>query len=182
MCPEPTALIMSSAIISLLCIFSGFIHTLTSGSRYPPSEISETPLTVEKASLIWSLVYSIINFLSRFPVTESHIIGMSSGLLFVITGTSASSGSLLWARLTVLCRSCIAESIFRLRLNSTLTLDLPRDEDDVISTTSCTPSAASSIISVTSFSITSGAAPSQLVDMLNTGASTSGIWLTPRPR
>ncbi len=57
-----------------------------------------------------------------------------------------------------------------------------RDEDE-ISLMPWTPMRASSRTSVTSVSITSGAAPSHPTLTLSTGKSTSGSWLTPiRPK
>ena len=65
--------------------------------------------------------------------------------------------------------------------NSTVMLARPWREVEEISLTPSTEVTASSTKSTTSVSMISGEAPSQVTEMLTTGKSTSGFWLTPRP-
>ena len=77
------------------------------------------------------------------------------------------------------CASCSATSTLRDRSSSTEMLALPCRDEEVIDRTPSTWVTASSMSSTTSCSITSGAAPSQVTEMLMLGKSTSGIWLMP---
>src|SRR5687767_4481035 len=107
------------------------------------------------------------------------MIGWSSGLDFEITGGSMSRGSWRWACETLVVTSWSARSTSRARSSSTVTDPEPWRDDEVSERTPSTWTSASSRISMTSFSITSGAAPSQATFTEMVGKSTSGSWLMP---
>jgi hypothetical protein len=108
------------------------------------------------------------------------MMGWSSGFVLVMTGGSISRGSRRAVCATRVCTSCSARSMSRLRSNSTTMLARPCravEDNPLIPSTAMM---ASSSGSMTSVSITSGAAPSSVTATLITGKSTSGFWLTPR--
>jgi hypothetical protein len=107
------------------------------------------------------------------------MIGWSSGLVFEMTGGSMSRGSRCWDCDTFVWTSCSARSTSRERSSSTVIDPLPWRDDDVIDLTPSTWTSASSRISMTSFSMISGAAPSQVTPTEIVGKSTSGNWLMP---
>ena len=107
------------------------------------------------------------------------MIGWSSGLLLEMTGGSMSRGRRRWACDTLLCTSCRARSTLRDRFISRVMLAPPMRDEEVMVFTPSTWISASSRISTTSFSMTSGAAPSQVTETEMLGKSTSGNWLMP---
>jgi len=102
------------------------------------------------------------------------MIGWSSGLLFEMIGGSRSRGSRCAACETFVVTSCRARSTSRAMSSSTVIEPPPWREFEVMFLTPSTWTRASSRGSMTSFSTTSGAAPSHDTDTLMVGKSTSG--------
>ena len=100
--------------------------------------------------------------------------GKSSGFLLVTIGGSMSLGNLrvIWPSLD--CTSCIAPSMLREMSNSTETLPEPVVAVEVIAVTPSIEDKVSSTSSSTSLSTASAEAPSQVIETLTTGKSTSG--------
>ena len=88
------------------------------------------------------------------------MMGWSSGLVFETTGGSMPRGRRAPAWAILVCTSCRAASMSRLRSNSMLMLAEPWREVDEICLTPSTEVTTSSMVSTTSVSMTSGDAPS----------------------
>jgi hypothetical protein len=99
-----------------------------------------------------------------------------------IVGGLISRGRWRAASETFVWTSCSAESMFRPMPNSSVRFAPPCRAVDDICRTPSTVEQASSRTSTTSVSMISGEAPSQEIETLTIGKSTSGFWLTPRPR
>ncbi len=107
------------------------------------------------------------------------MIGWSSGFCLEVTGGSMSRGSRRAAWETLAWTSWSARSTSRESSISTVMLHDPWRELEVRVRTPSTWMRASSSVSTISFSMTSGAAPSQDAETLIVGKSTSGNWLMP---
>ena len=108
----------------------------------------------------------------------SSRMGWSSGLVLTMVGGSTPSGST--TLLSLDCTSVSAASMLRSMSNSSVIEACPCWICDVTLRTPCVDSTCSSILSTTSLSMISGAAPLHVVLMVSTGKSTSGCSLTPR--
>ena len=112
--------------------------------------------------------------------TATESTGAASGSIFSITGGSASRGR---SRSTVLTRSrtsWAATSGFFSRSKLTITWETPSAEIEISWSIPLIVLTASSILSVTSVSISSGAAPTRRVLIVTKGKSIFGKRSTPR--
>ncbi len=107
------------------------------------------------------------------------MMGWSSGFCLEVMGGSMSRGRRRWAWETLAWTSWRARSTSRESSISTVMLHEPCRALEVSVRTPSTWMRASSRVSTTSFSMTSGAAPSQVAETLMVGKSTSGNWLMP---
>ena len=107
------------------------------------------------------------------------MIGWSSGFDLETVGGSMSRGRMRTAWETLAWTSWRARSTSRESSISTVMLHEPWRELEVIVRMPSTWISVSSSGSTTSFSMTSGAAPSQVAETLIVGKSTSGNWLMP---
>src|SRR5512136_1945236 len=107
------------------------------------------------------------------------MIGLSSGLDLETVGGSMSRGSRRTAWETLFWTSWRAMSTSRESSTSTVMLQEPWRELEVSERMPSIWTRVSSSGSTTSFSMTSGAAPSQEAETLIVGKSTSGNWLMP---
>lgn len=107
-------------------------------------------------------------------VTASRITGSELASALTMRGLSAVPGIWLEMRLTASRTSEAATSRSTSSLNSMVTRLLPKEEVDEIDLTPETRATAPSIVSVSSRSTVSAAAPSKVVLTVMTGRSTSG--------
>ena len=123
-----------------------------------------------------------MNVGGRLPATASRMIGSSSGFDLLTIGGSMPRGRRFIACEILLWTSCIATSMSRSSSSSIVMPAEPWREVEVTSFTPSTEVTVSSRMSTTSVSMISGDAPSQVMETLTTGKSTSGFWLIPSPR
>jgi hypothetical protein len=141
--------------------------------------MSPTPGTVWNLDLSTSCAYTMRSLGGTSPESASHMMGLSSGLTLVTMGGSMLRGRRICACAILVWISCSETSTSRSSSSSTVMEAWPCLEEEVISRTPCTEVTASSMISTTSASMISGAAPSQVTATLTMGKSTSGICETP---
>ncbi len=125
-------------------------------------------------------VNSVTSRMGRGAETATDSTGAASGSIFSITGGSASRGR---SRSTLLTRSrtsWAATSGFFSSSKLMMTCETPSEEIEMSWSMPLMVLTASSILSVTSVSISSGAAPARRVEMVTKGRSILGKRSTPR--
>ena len=117
---------------------------------------------------------SVVSRSVRLPESAMDRMGVASGSSFSTMGWSMSRGSSARTRFTLSRTSCAAMSTFFSRMNVTKICDTPSDEMDWRSSMPAIVLIDSSILSVTSVSTSSGAAPGSRVMTATVGKSTRG--------
>ncbi len=117
---------------------------------------------------------SVVSRSVRLPESATERTGVASGSSFSTMGWSMSRGSSARTRLTLSRTSCAATSTFFSRMNVTKTCEMPSEDTDCRSSMPAIVLIDSSILSVTSVSTSSGAAPGRRVMTATVGKSTFG--------
>src|SRR5262245_6029691 len=138
-----------------------------------PSELSSCRRSTLSA-------YSVISRSGFCAVTATVRTGEAVGSSFSTVGWITVRGRSGITRLILSRTSCAATFASFSRTKATITCDTPSDEFDVSVSMPLMVFTASSILSVTSVSICSGAAPSRRVVIATDGMSTLGKRSTPR--
>src|SRR5439155_10654353 len=138
-----------------------------------------TPLIDSRRRRNFLSANSVMSRIGAGPEMAMPRMGMASGSIFWMIGGSASFGRSRRMVLTLSRTSCAATSMSFSRTKETMTCEVPSDEIDCSSSTPLMVLTASSILSLMSVSISSGAAPTRRVVMVIVGMSTFGKRSTP---
>ena len=123
---------------------------------------------------------SVTSRIGAFADTARERTGAASGSIFSMTGGSASRGNWRSTLLTRSRTSWAATSAFFSSSNEMTTWETPSEEIEISWSMPLIVLTASSILSVTSVSISSGAAPTSTVLTVTNGRSILGNRSTPR--
>src|SRR5687768_9309365 len=168
---RPWAVSLALSTITLIC-----------RGRAPMTSTCPTPDTVSRRRRRSLSTYSEMSRCEPGPETAMVTTGMAPGSKFCTIGGSASVGRSP-RMVEILSRtSCVATSRSFSRLNEIMTTDTFSEENDVSSLMPLIVLTASSILSVSSVSISSGAAPGSTVVTMTNGNSTFGKRSTPSLR
>ena len=141
--------------------FSGSIFILISFSKPPKTLTVPTPSILSNLG-ITTLSAKLFKFIKSSPLNPISITLSPEDEVFLITGSSISSGRLFLILLTAVTRSFTLLSIITPYSNSTVNADFPMVDFVVILLIPSTLVNPFSTSFVTSFSISSGEAPFQL--------------------
>ncbi len=155
-------------------------HTFT--WRFLPPMMVTLP-TPEMLSICRRTFLSAISVASRRLALECSAMrstGLADGSTRVTTGASMPLGRSGRTPLTLSRTSCAATSVFLSSLKEMTTWEMPSADVEFRSSMPEMVLTAPSILSVTSLSTSSGAAPGSVVVTTTMGISTLGNWSTPR--
>src|SRR6478736_623602 len=158
---------------------SEFSHRLTWRLRPPMTSTCPTPSELSSCRRNTLSAYSVISRRGFAAVTATVNTGDAVGSSFSTVGWITLRGSNGMTRLTLSRTSCAATFASFSRRNATTTCDTPSDEFDDRTSMPLMVFTASSILSVTSVSTCSGAAPGSRVVIATEGMSTFGKRSTP---
>ncbi len=153
---------------------SASIRMLIWRERPPTTTTWPTPLTLSIWRRSFFSAYSVMSRMGALAETDSVMTGAASGSNFSTIGCSIVRGRSGSTRLTRSRTSCAATSPSFSSRNATMTCETPSDEFDRSSSMPLMVLTASSILSVTSVSTSSGAAPGRRVVTTTVGKSTFG--------
>ena len=154
--------------------------TLICRARPPMTRAWPTPRVDSICRLTTLSANSVISRIGAGPESAIERTGAASVSSFCTIGGSAAVGNSARIVLTLSRTSCAATSPFFSRSNRMETIEMPSDEIDWSSSMPLIVLTASSILSVTSVSISSGLAPTRTVVTVTRGKSTLGKRSTPR--
>ncbi len=175
-----TARSTSIAVTPAARMASGSMRTLIWRLRPPIRRTWPTPLTDSSRSRTVVSATSVTSRTGACARTATSSTGAASGSTLPTCGVSASSGRSASTESMRSRTSWAATSPSFSRTNITCTSDMPSLETEVSVSMPLTVLTAASILSVTSLSTSSGAAPGSSVVMRTIGKSTSGNLSTPR--
>ena len=159
--------------------FSVSTTTLICRGRPPTMSACPTPSIDSRRRRSFLSANSVTSRIGAGPDSAIDRTGIESGSNFWMIGGSASFGRSRRMVFTRSRTSCAAMSASFSRTNCTVTCDTPSDEIDCSWSIPLMVLTASSILSVMSVSISSGAAPTRRVLMTMVGKSTFGKRSTP---
>ena len=158
---------------------SAFSQRLICRLRPPMTSTWPTPSELSSCRRRTLSAYSVISRSGFCAVTATVSTGDAVGSSFSTVGWITVRGSSGMTRLTLSRTSCAATFASFSSTNETTTCDTPSDEFDVSVSMPLMVLTASSILSVTSVSTCSGAAPGRRVVIATDGMSTFGKRSTP---